>query len=83
MDEIAKRLTLILEALPIVAALLVAKVVVETFGLDVISINPVITAFASSIIFIMAFIFAGKLLEYKERTQTLGQLAASIKALSS
>lgn len=81
MNKLTKKWGLVLEALPIVAVLLIAKAAVETFNVDVISINPVITAFVGSVIFIMAFIFAGKLPEYEESERIPGQLASSIKTL--
>lgn len=81
MTKLAKKWGLVLEALPIVAALLIAKAAVDTFNLDVILINPIITAFVGSVIFIMAFIFAGKLPEYEESERIPGQLASSIKTL--
>lgn len=81
MNKLTKKWGLIMEVLPIVAILLVVKVAVETFNLDIISISPIITAFVGSVIFIMAFIFAGKLPEYEESERIPGQLASSIKTL--
>jgi hypothetical protein len=76
------RIGLILKASIIVLVLLALKfLVVDYFGLDVISINPVITAIIAGVIFTIAILFTGTLSDYKESEKIPGELASSIKSL--
>ena len=59
------------------------RVVVDYFNLDVIIINPVITALVAGVIFTIAVIFTGTLTDYKESEKIPGDLAASIQSLYS
>lgn len=72
---------IILKVAVIVLVLIIMKIFVEFFNLDLISISPLITAFVGGVIFIIAFILAGTLSDYKEAEKIPGELAASIKTL--
>lgn len=72
---------MMLKVAGIVLVLIIMKIVVEFFNLDLISISPLITAFVGGVIFIIAFILAGTLSDYKEAEKIPGELAASIKTL--
>ncbi|MFY9300150.1 MAG: hypothetical protein WAO91_03040 [Candidatus Nitrosotenuis sp.] len=73
---------LIVKSVIIVGVLLFAKiVVVDFFELDVISVNPVVTAIVAGVIFTIAIIFTGTLSDYKESEKIPGDLAASLKSL--
>ena len=75
------RLGLLLKSGIIVSVLVVLKfLVVDYFELDVISINPVITAIIAGVIFTIAILFTGTLSDYKESEKIPGELAASIKS---
>jgi hypothetical protein len=75
------RLRLVLKSGIIVIVLLVLKfLVVDYFELDVISINPVVTAIIAGVIFTIAILFTGTLSDYKESEKIPGELAASIKS---
>lgn len=76
-----KKWGLILKVLGLVSAILVAKIIVEYFGIDVIELSPLITAFVSGVIFILAFLLAGTFTDYKEAERIPGELAASVKSL--
>ena len=72
---------LIVKSVIIVGVLLFAKiVVVDFFELDVISVNPVVTAIVAGVIFTIAIIFTGTLSDYKESEKIPGDLAASLKS---
>lgn len=76
------RIGLILKASIIVLVLLALKfLVIDYFSLDVISINPVITAIIAGVIFTIAILFTGTLSDYKESEKIPGDLASSIKSL--
>jgi hypothetical protein len=69
------RLGLVLKSGIIVSVLLVLKfLVVDYFELDVISINPVITAIIAGVIFTIAILFTGTLSDYKESEKIQGNL---------
>lgn len=72
---------MLLKIAGIVLVLILMKIFVEFFNLDIISISPLITAFVGGVIFIIAFILAGTLSDYKEAEKIPGELAASIKTL--
>lgn len=72
---------LIAKSAAIVTVLLLLKLVVDYFGLDVISVNPVVTAIVAGVIFTIAIIFTGTLSDYKESEKIPGELAASLKSL--
>jgi cytochrome c oxidase subunit IV len=71
----------ILKAFGIVAILLVIKLVIDRFVLDVIVPSPIITALVAGVIFTMAAIFTGVLADYKESERIPGELAATIRNL--
>lgn len=73
---------LIVKSTIVVAILLFAKIVIiDFFELDVISVNPVVTAIVAGVIFTIAIIFTGTLSDYKESEKIPGDLAASLKSL--
>jgi len=76
-----KKYMLVLKALGIVAILLVVKLIVDRFNLDVIAVSPVITGIVAGVIFTIAIIFTGVLSDYKESEKIPGDLASSIKSL--
>lgn len=74
--------SLILKSSIIVGILLFAKIVIiDFFDLDVISVNPVVTAIVGGVIFTIAIIFTGTLSDYKESEKIPGELAANLKSL--
>lgn len=72
---------MVLRVAGIVSILILMKIAVEFFNLDLISVGPLITAFVGGVIFIIAFILSGTLSDYKEAEKIPGELAASIKTL--
>jgi len=76
-----KRYVLVLRALGIVTVLVGIKMVIDMFGLDVITVSPVITAIVAGVIFTIAIIFSGVLTDFKESEKIPGEMAASIKSL--
>lgn len=73
---------LIVKSAIIVGILLSVKLfLIDFFELDVISVNPVVTAIVAGVIFTIAIIFTGTLSDYKESEKIPGDLAASLKSL--
>jgi hypothetical protein len=76
-----KKFWVIWKAVFIVVALLMVKLVIDYYKIDVIVPNPVITALVAGVIFTMAAIFTGVLADYKESEKIPGELAATIRNL--
>ncbi|MCZ7362156.1 MAG: hypothetical protein O8C58_02275 [Candidatus Methanoperedens sp.] len=76
-----KKWGLTLKVLAIVFILLIIKMVISQFDLDIATASPLITALVGGVIFTIAIIFTGTLTDYKESEKIPGELAASLKAL--
>ena len=81
MNRFMKKWGLIFKVLIIVSILLVIKIFIIRFDLDVASASPLITALVGGVIFTIAIIFTGTLTDYKESEKIPGEMATSIKAL--
>jgi len=76
-----KKYILVLKALAVSAGLVIIKLVIDRYALDVIAVSPVITGIVAGVIFTIAIIFSGVLTDYKESEKIPGELAATIKSL--
>jgi len=81
MNYFMKKWGLTLKVLAIVFILLIIKMVISQFDLDIATASPLITALVGGVIFTIAIIFTGTLTDYKESEKIPGELAASLKAL--
>ena len=76
-----KNIWVISKAILIVGVLVVIKLIIDYFKLDVIVPSPVITALVAGVIFTLAVLFSGVLSDYKESEKIPGELAAAIRNL--
>ena len=76
-----KKFWVIWKTVAIVMVLLIVKLVIDYYKIDVIIPSPVITALVAGVIFTMAAIFTGVLADYKESEKIPGELAATIRNL--
>src|SRR3990170_8748853 len=81
MNYFMKKWGLTFKVLVIVFFLLIIKILIGFFNLDVATASPLITALVGGVIFTIAIIFTGTLTDYKESEKIPGELAASLKAL--
>jgi len=81
MSSFKKKWGLTIEVLVIVFILLVLKIIIFFYDLEVTTASPLIPALVGGVIFTIAIIFTGTLSDYKESEKIPGELAASIKAL--
>ena len=72
---------LALRVLPVVAAVLAVKVLVNVLGWEVLVPNPLLSALISALVFILGFLVVGTLADYKESERLPGELAVSLEAL--
>ena len=76
MDKFMKKWGLTFKVLVIVFFLLIIKILIGFFNLDVATASPLITALVGGVIFTIAIIFTGTLTDYKESEKIPGELAA-------
>ncbi len=72
---------LILQSLAITAVLLVVRLMIDYFNLDILSVTTLITAFVGGAMFTIAIILTGTLTDYKESERIPGEMATSVSAL--
>jgi hypothetical protein len=82
MQEIMKKWGLLAKTMGIVLVLLAVKVIISFAGWEVFPMNALVTAFIGAVIFTLAIIFTGTLVDYKESEKIPGELATSIRSLS-
>ena len=76
------RWQLTVKTLPFVAAAAIARVIVNTLKNETIALNPLYTGLVAGTIFILGFLLAGVLADYKESEKLPGEMAASIEAIA-
>jgi RsiW-degrading membrane proteinase PrsW (M82 family) len=79
--EFNKKWGIMTKATVIMFILIVPRVLIDYFGLDVVPVNTVVGAFISGAIFTIAIIFTGTFTDFKESEKFGGDLAAALKAL--
>ena len=72
---------LTLRVLPIVILVIILKLLAHQFGLEFISLNPLFTGIVTANIFLLGFLIAGVLSDYKESEKFPGELASSIETI--
>jgi hypothetical protein len=80
--ELLGRWRLVARVAPVVAAVVVAKVVFHELGWDTIDLNPLYTGLVAANVFLLGFLLAGTLTDYKESEKLPGDLAASIESIA-
>ena len=58
-----KKFALVLKALAVTVVLVIIKLIIDRYALDVIAVSPVITGIVAGVIFTIAIIFSGVLTE--------------------
>lgn len=72
---------LTIKVLPVVILVVILKLLAHQFGLEFISLNPLFTGIVTANIFLLGFLIAGVLADYKESEKLPGDLAASIETI--
>ena len=73
---------LVAKVLPLVAATVAAKLVTEALGWEGIDVNPLFSGLVAATIFLLAFLLAGTLADYKESERLPGDLASSLDSIA-
>ncbi len=72
---------LTLKVLPIVGLIIILKLIAHQFSWEFISLNPLFSGVVTANIFILGFLLAGVLADYKESEKLPGELATSIETI--
>ncbi|WP_319580883.1 hypothetical protein [uncultured Methanospirillum sp.] len=81
MTMLKRKWQLMLKSFCLIVILIIARIIIDYYSLDIITINSVTSALVTGVIFTIAVIFTGTLTDYKESEKIPGELAASIKSL--
>jgi hypothetical protein len=73
---------LILRVLPFVAAIAVIKIILDVQGWEPIPLSPLYTGVVAATVFLLGFLLAGTLADYKESEKLPGDLAASVETIA-
>ncbi len=79
---ISSKWTTTLKVLPILAAVIVVKYGIHFMGWEILTVSPLFSAIISANIFLLGFLLAGVLTDYKESEKLPGELGASLEALT-
>jgi len=71
-----------LKAAPAVAVVAVAKVVVDRLGWDTVELNALYSGLVAGNVFLIGFLLAGTLADYKESEKLPGELAGRVKTIA-
>lgn len=80
-QNFAKTWSIALRIAPIVAALVGAKAIVDVAGASFIDLTTLFGSVIAANVFVLGFLLAGTLADYKESERLPGELAASIEAI--
>ncbi len=78
----AEKWRLALRAAPVVAATAAGKVVLDRLGWEGLSVNPLYSGLVAATIFLLGFLLAGTLADFKEGEKLPGELAASLEVIA-
>jgi hypothetical protein len=80
--EVVQRWGLVARVAPVVAAVALLKVLFHELGWDAVDLNPLYTGLVAANVFLLGFLLAGTLTDYKESEKLPGDLAASIESIA-
>ena len=80
--EIAQRWGLVARVAPVVAVVALLKVLFHELGWDAVELNPLYTGLVAANVFLLGFLLAGTLTDYKESEKLPGDLATSIESIA-
>lgn len=73
---------LAVQALPVIAAVVLAKLVLELADAHPLELNPLLSGLVAANVFLLGFLLAGTLADYKESERLPGDLAASLDSIA-
>ena len=73
---------LALKVAPVVVVTTAAKLMLDWLGWEGLSVNPLYTSLVAATVFLLGFLLAGTLADYKESERLPGELAASLETIA-
>jgi hypothetical protein len=73
---------LVIRAAPAVAVAVLAKLLVDQLGWDTVELNPLYSGLVAANVFLLGFLLAGTLADYKESEKLPGELAARTETIA-
>ncbi len=77
-----KKWSLTLQIIPIVLAIILLKIGVHYLGWEIIKTNPFLPSLVSAAVFLLGFLIAGVLSDYKESEKLPGEIAVSLENIA-
>jgi hypothetical protein len=79
--RVPARWVIVVQVIPFVAALYAAKLVIDVAGADFITLTTLFGSIIAANVFLLGFLLAGTLADYKESERLPGELASSIESM--
>lgn len=73
---------ILLKTLPFVIGIVVLKYVAHMFGLEFMELNALFTSFVAANVFLLGFLMAGVLTDFKESEKLPGELSVSLESIA-
>jgi hypothetical protein len=70
------------KAAPVAAVAVLTKLAVDQLGWDTVDLNPLYSGLVAATVFLLGFLLAGTLADYKESERLPGELAARTEAIA-
>jgi uncharacterized membrane protein YkvA (DUF1232 family) len=80
--QVLQRWRLIAKVAPVVVGAAVIKLVLDELGWEPIPLSPLYTGLVAATVFLLGFLLAGTLADYKESERLPGELAASVETIA-
>ncbi|MDD5021213.1 MAG: hypothetical protein PHR82_03630 [Endomicrobiaceae bacterium] len=71
-----------IKILPILVAVIIVKIILHFFDLEVLSMNPLFASIVASTIFLLGFLISGVLADYKTSESIPGDISSSLATIS-
>jgi hypothetical protein len=77
----SKKWSLLIKIIPILLAIFVLKLVFHYFGFEIVDLNALFTSIIAATTFLIGFLIAGVITDYKESEKIPGDMAASLETI--
>jgi hypothetical protein len=76
-----KKWSLLIKIIPVLFAIFVAKLIVHGLGFEIVDLNALFTSIIAATTFLIGFLIAGVITDYKESEKIPGDIAASLETI--
>lgn len=82
MVKFFQKKSILLKTLPLVIGIVLLKYVVHMLGIEFIELNALFTSFVAANVFLLGFLMAGVLTDFKESEKLPGELSVSLESIA-